>query len=336
MKKYTRAIITFIVFIVFITFIIPVVNGQNLDGQNLSVFPAIQEKLVKPGERTRIQIQFKNGADTALMGKLKVVDFVVTDKQGTPKVVESKELKSKYGASSWITLPNDSIAIPPRDYVSVDMGVEVPYDVSTCSKYALVYVEPLSETVRVKADFKKPETATTVSTRLGGIVTFNIENSNCKENLNISGFTFPKFQEYGPIKVKFDVFNLSDYHIVPAGYANISNFFGLPTDQQNIKEQRIFPEAGKSYDVDLGSKWMVGRYKILVNVASNGLKSVSRQQVAYVWMFPWRVALAVILTIIVMIIIVKNLITKETDLEEELKKEKDEIEKLKLQLRKRE
>jgi hypothetical protein len=32
---------------------------------------------------------------------------------------------------------------------------------------------------------------------------------------------------------------------------------------------------------------------------------------------------------------VKNLITKETDLEEELKKEKDEIEKLKSQLRKR-
>lgn len=321
-------------------FMLSEVEAQNLDGQDLSVFPAIQEKLVKPGEKTRVQIQFKNGANTALMGKLKVVDFVVTDKQGTPKVIESKDLKSKYGASSWISLSSDSIAIPPRDYVSVDMGVDVPYDVSTCAKYALVYIEPLSETIKIKADFQKPETATTVSTRLGGILTFNVENSNCKEDLNVTGFSTSKFQEYGPIKVKFDIFNLSDYHIVPAGYASVSNFFGFPTDQQNLKEQRIFPEAAKSYELNLGSKWMIGRYKVLVNAASNGLKSVNREQVAYVWMFPWRVALVIILTIIVVILmlknIYKNIINKETDLEDELKKEKDEIDKLKSQLRKRE
>jgi len=316
------------------------VHGQNIDGQNLSVFPAIQEELVKPGEKTRVQIQFKNGASTALVGKLKVVDFTVSDKQGTPKIIENGDLSSKYGAASWISLSSESIAIPPNDFVSVDLGVNVPDNVSTCAKYALVYIEPVAQTFNIGAAAQRPETATSVSTRLGGILIFNLDNNgNCKEDLNISGFTIPKFQEYGPVKVNFDVFNLSDYHIVPAGYANISNLFGAPVDQQTLSEQRIFPEAAKSYQVQLGSKWMFGRYKVLLNAASNGLHSVAREQVAYVWVFPWRVALVTILTIIVIILLIKSIykrfVTKETGLEEELKEEQEEIDKLKSQLKKR-
>ena len=331
-----KVIVLGLTLIILASSLIESVQGQSLDGQNLSVFPAIQEKLVKPGEKTRIQIQFKNGANTALVGKLKVVDFVVADKQGTPKVVESKELKSKYGASSWITLSSDSIAIPPRDYVSIDLGVQVPNDVNTCAKYALVYIEPLAQTFKTAATAQKPATATSVSTRLGGILTFNVENNNCKENLNVSGFTVPIFQEYGPVKVNFDIFNLSDYHIVPIGYANLSNLFGFPVEQKALSEQRIFPEAAKSYQVELGSKWMIGRYKVFLNATSNGLHSVKKEQTAYVWVLPWRVALATILTIIIIIIIIKNLVTKETNLEGQLKKEQEEIEKLKSQLRKRE
>lgn len=328
--------------LVIITFaFIGSVHGQNLNGQNLSVFPAIQEELVKPGESTRVQIQFKNGGNAALIGTLKVVDFVVADKQGTPKIVEGNGLTSKYGAASWISLSSDSIAIPPRDYVSVDMGVNVPYDVTTCAKYALVYFEPEAQTFKNGVTGQRPQTATSVSTRLGGILIFNLENGNnsCKEGLNISGLTTSKFQEFGPVKVNFDIFNLSDYHIVPAGYASLSNFLGYPVDQKTLNEQRIFPEAAKSYEVQLGSKWMIGRYKVLLNAASNGLHNVMKEQVAYVWVFPWRAALVVILTLIVIILLVKNLyrgvVTKESNLEEEVKKEQEEIEKLKSQLRKR-
>jgi hypothetical protein len=316
------------------------VHSQNLDGQNLAVFPAIQEELVKPGEKTRIQIQFKNGGNTALVGKLKVVDFVVADKQGTPKIVENG-LVPKYGAASWISLPNDSVAIPPRDYVSLDLGVNVPYDVTTCAKYALVYFEPAAQVLKIGATTQRPQSATSVSSRLGGIIIFNLENgnNNCKENLNISGLTASKFQEFGPIKVNFDIFNLSDYHIVPAGFASLSNLIGYPVDQKTISEQRIFPDAAKSYEVQLGSKWMIGRYKVLLNATSNGLHSVMKEQAVYVWVFPWRAALVVILTLIVIILLVKNLyhsvVNKEANLEEEVKKEQEEIDKLKSQLRKR-
>lgn len=313
-------------------------NAQGVVGQNLTVFPAIQDKQVKPGEQTRVQIQFKNGGTDTLSGALRVVDFVVADKQGTPKVIEDAKLVSKYGASSWITLPSTSLSIPPRDYVSVDLGVVVPDDISTCAKYALVYFEPSNLQLNAQTG-QQTQSSTQVSSRLGGIITFNVENSNCKENMTIAGFTVPQFQEFGPVVAKFDLYNLSDYHITPIGYGSLTNFLGMTVDQQMLKQQRIFPEAAKPYELSFGSKWMLGRYKVSVTASSNGPKSVTRDQEAYIWVIPWKIGLVVILSIIVAVLLIKNFYKKVTKheavLESEIAKEKKEIEQLKEQLRKK-
>ena len=84
---------------------------------------------------------------------------------------------------------------------------------------------------------------------------------------------------------------------------------------------------------------MIGKYKVDLT-GSYGDTGQALTAVSYVWVFPWKVALVIILTIIIMIFIAnklyKNIVVKETTLEEELKEEHEEIEKLKQQLRKRE
>ena len=80
------------------------------------------------------------------------------------------------------------------------------------------------------------------------------------------------------------------------------------------------------------------KYKVNLT-GSYGEAGQALTSTTYVWVFPWRVALADVLTIFIMILIAnnlyKNIVVKETNLEDELKKEHEEIEKLKSQLRKK-
>src|SRR5437764_942832 len=71
----------------------------------LTVFPAIQDINLKPGQQTRFQIQFKNSSDQVISGVVKAADYIVTDKKGSTQLIDKGQLSPKYGAASWITIP---------------------------------------------------------------------------------------------------------------------------------------------------------------------------------------------------------------------------------------
>jgi len=100
----------------------------------------------------------------------------------------------------------------------------------------------------------------------------------------------------------------------------------------------MFPETIRSYTVDVGSKCMFGRYRINLN-AGYGKTGQILTGYAYVWVFPWKIILIVLLTLLLITLLLNNLykriVVKESILESEIKKEKREIEELKRQLKKR-
>ncbi|MCL4374500.1 hypothetical protein M1523_01425 [Patescibacteria group bacterium] len=307
---------------------------------SLSVFPAIQEKTVRPNETTRLQIQFRNAADNAVAGKVKVADFVVKDNSGTPVMVEPGQMASKYGAAAWITPSATNISIPGRDFVTIDLTIKVPAQVSTCSKHAIVYFEPISQTFAAPQGAQtQTQTTSSLTAQLGGLVNLLVENNQCKEMINISTLKSAGFSEYGPLPVSFSVFNLGDFFITPQGTVTVYNAFNQLVEQKTLTSERVFPEASRQYSDTLGHRWMIGRYKIAVKVSSNGKNPVVKEATVFAWIFPWRVAVAVLLTIVIIVLLARGLILRtakyEAKLEKEISSEKSEIEKLKEELRKR-
>ena len=82
---------------------------------------------------------------------------------------------------------------------------------------------------------------------------------------------------------------------------------------------------------------MFGQYTLVLNATygeHNKLLAASRT----VFVFPWKATIVVVLAIIILFLLVKNMyektLAKEAHLEEELKKEKEEIEELKRELKK--
>lgn len=312
-------------------------SSENPDSLGLTVFPALQDVEVTPGQNTRLQVQFKNGTGEFLSGAVRFADFVVKDEMGTPLLIENQQMKPKYAASSWLTTTTPAITIPPSDFATVDIYVDVPQEITACGHYAIAYFEP--ETNARPSLQAKTGSAAAVTPRIGALLNFKVQKPDCVDNIQVTKFNAPLFLEYGPVTVDFDLLNLGDVHVAPRAVVMLSNMFGKTVSQEAIQELRIFPEAVKNYTPTLGSKWMVGRYRVSLSGYSNGPKNVPFVASAYVWVFPWRIALIILLTLLIAILLGKNIygrvVSHETMLEKELEDEREQIEKLKRELRER-
>ncbi|OGK62845.1 hypothetical protein A2334_03095 [Candidatus Roizmanbacteria bacterium RIFOXYB2_FULL_38_10] len=336
MKKIKNILIAFAFAIVLSVSLILSTNYSHAqDILPLTVGPARQQITVNPGEQAAFSIKFYNESDSPLTGIVRVADFVVQDKDGSPRIVDDVSQGSpKFSASAWVTLPYDRMSIPSNDKVTVQASLAVPQDARPGGRYIAVYFEPSipvpqavgSETV---GQGISPRIASLLYVRVSGPIT---------ESAIISNLFAKSFYEYGPIQINAEILNRGDYHIRPRGVLTLVDPIGSTTEQTSLKEENIFPDAARAYENKLGTKWMMGRYKITL-AASYGEKGQAIERSVFVWVFPWRVATVILLSIIIVILLItgmyKRLVTKESSLEEEISKEREEIEKLKEELKKR-
>ncbi|MFH0852813.1 MAG: hypothetical protein V1853_00165 [bacterium] len=330
---------TFYFLIVFLTFNFLLLTLGQANAQTvlpLIVAPARQQLDIAPGEKSAVIIKFYNSGDLPVSGILKAADFLVTDKEGTPVIVDNPlQSDPKYSASSWFNLPYDRITIAPNDKVTIQANINIPVDAHPGGRYVAIYFEPsgnIPEPVGANE-----EAGTAVGTRIAGLVYLKVAGEISEKAL-VSRFFAPSFFEYGPVKVETEILNRGDYHIAPRGVISLINIFGGVVDQQKLATANVFPDASRSFTSELGKKWLMGRYKVNL-LASYGNTGQALTSEIYVWVFPWKVATAIVLIIIIFIFLISNFykkfVTEESHLEEELEKEKEEIEKLKQQLRKR-
>ncbi len=333
MKNITYTIIKYLFVFLFVLALFRSIHAQQTI--NLTVSPPRQELSIKPGEQTRIQIKFINKSDEALNGFIKTADFLVLDKDGSPTLFDSSTSNNRFSASSWITPSEDRVTIAPNDQYLATAYIKVPKDAYPCGHYASVYFEPAPSNLGGKGI--RVESASSVAFRLSSLLYFNVEGQ-CKENAHVSKLQAPKFLEFGPVPVEVDILNRSDYHISPQVALSLANVLEKQTDVKALPLQNIFPDGIRNYKTELGSKWMIGRYKIALN-GGYGKTGRSLSAMTYVWVFPWRVTVLILLTCIVFYLLLRTIIqrtnTKTSLLEKEVMEEKVEIEKLKEALKKR-
>jgi len=342
MKNYNLKLKNFRNFafcIVILTFAFCIFNLGKVVGQTtlpLIVAPARQQLDIAPGEKSAVVIKFYNSSDLPVSGILKAADFLVTDKEGTPVIVDNPlQSNPKYSAGSWFDLPYDRMTIAPDDKVTIQASINIPIDAHPGGRYVAIYFEPAGNIPEPVG--ANEEAGTAVGTRIAGLVYLKVAGAISEKAL-VSRFFAPSFFEYGPVKVETEILNRGDYHITPRGVISLINMFGGVVDQQKLNEANIFPDASRSFTNELGKKWLMGRYKVSF-LASYGETGQALTSELYVWVFPWRVTTVTLLALIIIILLIKsaykNLVVKETVLEEEIEKEKKEIERLKQQLRKR-
>lgn len=313
------------------------VGAHAQTSQELQVSPARHNLEVNPGETVSLDFKFYNLGDKTISGIIKASDFIVTDNSGTPQILDQTltgdAVMPRFSGAAWVTLPFDRISIAASDQAPVRLTINIPSDARPGGRYVAVYFEP-STTNQVDTNTINDNTAAIISQRIAGLIYLRVKGP-INEKAMISRLFGPSFLEYGPITVETEILNRGDYHIRPRGSVSLKNLFSSTTDQKPIDEVNIFPDSSRSYKYSLGTKWMFGRYSVNIAAAYGDGGQIIQRSVD-VWVFPWKIALAIFLGLIILLIVLRyiyrNFINKQTYLEQELKKEHEEIEKLRDEL----
>jgi hypothetical protein len=330
MKKALLAIITLL-----FVFAPMAVSAQT--ALKLTAAPAKQEIVLNPGESDNFNVRFYNNSDTPVSGTLDVVDFIVKDKEGSPVFIEetSDASYARFAASRWVTLPYNRMTIAAEDKVAVPIRITVPGNARPGGRYISIFFETAGNSLQRNNTDK--EAGSSVTHRVAALVFVRVAG-NIIEKALLGRISAPIFFEYGPINVETEILNKGDYHIAPQGVVTLTNMFGGLVDQTSLEDQNIFPDTARIFRNILGNKWMAGRYKINL-AASYGELGQALNGYTYIWVFPWKVTLMILLALTILYLLGRNLYTKivvkETALEHEIGEEKEEIEKLREELKKR-
>ena len=94
---------------------------------------------------------------------------------------------------------------------------------------------------------------------------------------------------------------------------------------KRLKDVKYFSRCRSIFSDTLGRKWMIGKYKVTVLAAYGTTGQVVEKSIDVI-IFPWKLALIILLGIILLIILIKQgyrrFIYKENMLEDEVAKER--------------
>jgi len=337
MKKTALIIATFLTILSGI-FAVGRVRAQNQTVLPLTVVPPKQEVLINPGEHFSTSVKFLNQGDSPVTGSLTVLDFVVQDDVGTPlfldnpQVVGTTEIPAQYSAAKWIKVPQNEIGIVAKGNVEIPITIDVPENAAPGGRYAAVLFQPTGSLT-----LGNPTSAqeTPIAIRVASLIYIRVAGP-IVESATVTKFEGPTFLEYGPVALTAKILNQGNYHITPQGTITMKDVFGRVVAKVELDTKNIFPGTERLYSTEVGRKIMIGKFTAALN-ATYGESGNLLTSSLTLWIFPWKVALAVLLAFIIIFLSgtawYKRFKKKEEKLVEELKEEKTELERLKEELK---
>lgn len=328
MKKTAYIILIFSVFSILFVFGKKQVSAQS--SIPLVVAPARQKINLDPGGSENFVVKFFNESETSLAGKVNVVDFIVTGKEGKPVLLDNTEhtLSNQYSGASWITGIPSNASIAGGDVLKLNYKVSVPKTAKAGGRYVAIYFESDGQIPGIN---NVSGQASSTTSRIVALLYIRV-NGPITESAFVDVFNVPVFLQFGPVPVYFEVFNKGNYHITPSGQLTLTNWFNKKVDQVVLEEKNIFPDTKRVYETEIGTTWMMGKYTVdLTSAYGESGKVITATQT--VWVFPILLLLMVTFGITIVflsiVLINKKMKAKQHALETKLEKEISEIESLK-------
>jgi len=280
----------------YLSLILPVKAQQVI---KLTAIPPRLEIAADPGEVIAQQIKVRNEGDSQIGLQVKVQDFIVSDKEGTPIPVV-RQLAGQWAASLWMNVSPQKFLLNPGETKALDLVAVVPEDANPGGHYAVIFYSPVEGAIgKQEGDLTG---ATGISPNVGTLAYFTV-SGDIKEEARVARMDIPKFQEYGPIKIITEIDNLSDIHIKPLGTVKIYDWFGKLKTTLKFEEKNIFPSTSRIYENTWQQKWGLGKYKAQLQ-AGYGTQGKALMATVFFWIIPWRVITIAVLTVILVVLLV--------------------------------
>jgi len=269
------------------------VSAENV--RSFTISPPTLNLTLKPGRKTEKSIKITNQSEETQEFTVTTVDFIVTDKSGTPELLPVGTLRdNKYAASHWVMASPDYLTVPPGKSATTTLYIQVPADARPGGRYVAVAFHPKGGT--------GPEgSGAAINTVIGSLVYLTVSGPT-KESATVTAFSVPLFSEYGPIKLTTEIKNLGDIHITPKATVEIKNLLGQKVFSSALENLNIFPGTSRIYTNFWGQKWLLGRYSANLSGYYGQKNNLPLMATATFWVIPYKLISIVVLAVVIAVI----------------------------------
>lgn len=262
--------------------------------RTLTIIPPSVPISIDPGKQTEGEMKIINDSSSEITFEVDIQDFIVVDNIGTPNLLPPNTLNNKYSAAAWIGVTPNKFTLAPGQRQNLNYYIQVPPDAKPGGHYAAAVYKPATDTTT-------GGTGSVINAQLGTLFSIAV-SGDVTEKAEVTSFKTAKFHEYGPAKILTQIKNSGDLHITPKGSLSITDLFGK-TITQDLKPQNIFPGGiARDYENTIGEGFMIGRYKATLLATYGVANNIPLSATFYFWVFPWRLAVILILLTITVIL----------------------------------
>ncbi len=273
----------------------PAPVGAQETIRTVSIVPPTVSLTLDAGGVSEGRMKVINDSGNPLTFSASVADFIVSDTQGTPNLLPPNTLSKKYSAAAWIGVTPATFTVLPHQKQELNYFIQAPLDARPGGHYAAVVYSPTTASDAVKGS------GAAVEAKLGTLFYIAV-NGPINEQAIVGKFSALPFAEYGPIDISTNIKNLSDLHIRPTGAIVIYDLLGRKIDSQSLSPVNIFPQASRDYKNTVGAKIMIGRFKATLLAGYGRQNNLPLVATVYFWVFPWKIALILILIIVALVL----------------------------------
>jgi hypothetical protein len=270
--------------------------------QALEISPPVLELSGNPGETVKAQVSVRDVADTALIVKGQVNDFVAQGEDGVPKILLEEGEESPYSMKSWFS-PLNQLTLQPKKIENLTLTINIPSNAAPGGYYS---------TIRFTANAPGVSgNGVALSASLGALVFMRVKG-DAKEALSIAEFgTYDMLEkksswlhESAPINFVLRTKNEGNLHEQPVGQATIKDMFGNAVGLVNINLERknVLPGSTRKFEAPLdkavlGDRMLFGRYTADLVITYGTTNQKLTTSISF-WVIPWKLIALVVVGLI--------------------------------------
>ncbi|MBZ9569793.1 hypothetical protein KJA16_02625 [Patescibacteria group bacterium] len=277
--------------------IIGIVGGLILanmvfaQARGISISPLTFELTANPGDTISNTLKVYNPTEGIIAIKMEVEDFRPVGEIGQVMVTPEEEIT--YSLKRWVKTEPTEFTLEPREQKFVDFIINIPENAEPGGKYGSV----LASTAGVIGE---EITGVAVGQKIGALLLLTV-SGEVIEDLITKEFIAPSFLEYGPVPFTIRFENTGTVHVRPRGFVTITNWWGKKAADVEFPQLNVIPGAIRKIETSWQNKWLFGKYTATL-VGSYGTSNLPfNPPVLTFWVFPWKVALVVLLALVLII-----------------------------------
>lgn len=288
-KSFTFYVLVFCFTLLALRFL--TTNAVAQTTRSFTISPPKIEFKLKPGKTIEKKIKITNNSSEPLEFTANVVDFIVTDKGGTPELIPAGVvMDNKFAASYWTTVLPDQIIIEPKKTEVVTLYLQVPGDARPGGRYVSVAFRP--NIVGGQTD----ATGASVNAIAGTLVYITVEGQTNEES-RVTKFFAPKLSASGPITITTEINNTGDIHVAPKATIVVKGLFGTKVYSGVLETMNVFPGTSRTYENVINKKLLFGPFRASLNGYYGAKENLPLLASTTFWVIPYTLILIVLLAV---------------------------------------